>query len=98
MSASALSREIQSGEENTMFQKKLVRALTKIEISMLHGGPKHNFRYFVGISETAESDVFTNIVYAKLRNQMGSQRSGGFPDGYEPFVICETRKFCLRTM
>jgi len=87
-----------------MFLKSWSPALTKLQISKLRGGEKHNFCYFVGISETAESDVLINTMHAKLLNQMGSQRSPKFPEGYEPFeATCGTARLwtarlCLRTM
>jgi hypothetical protein len=82
-----------------MFRKNWFPTLTKWQISGLRGGEKHNFYYFVGISETAESDVLTDILYVKLRNQMASQRSLKLPDGYEPFLASYgTARFCLRTM
>jgi hypothetical protein len=82
-----------------MFLKTWCPALTKHQISRLRGGENHNFYYFVGISETADSDVFTSIMYTKLRNQMATQRSSRFPEGYEPFQASFGRaKFCLRTM
>jgi hypothetical protein len=52
----------------------------------------------VGISESAESEVLTNIMEPKLKNQMGSQRSV-FPEGYEPFQASYgTARLCLKTM
>ena len=87
-----------------MFRKHNVQVLTKLQVSGLRGGEKHNFCYFVGISETAESDVLTNTMYVKLLNQMGSQISPKFPEGYEPFeVSCGAARLwaarlCLRTM
>lgn len=81
-----------------MFRKSWCPTLTKHQISRLRGG-KRNFYYFVGISETAESDVLTNIMHVKLRNQMGSQRSPKFPEGYEPFEATYGEAWlCLRTM
>jgi hypothetical protein len=81
-----------------MFRKDYFPTQTKLQISELRGGKKHNFRYFVGISETVESDVFTDILDVKLLNQMASQRYE-FPDGYEPFLASYgTARFCLRTM
>jgi hypothetical protein len=82
-----------------MFRKSWFTTLTKYQISTLRGGEKHNFYYFLGVSESAESDVLTNIICAKLRNQMASQRSPKFPEGFEPFeAIYGTSKLCLRTM
>jgi hypothetical protein len=87
-----------------MFRKSWLPALTRLQISKLRGVEKHNFCYFVGISETAESDVLINTMHVKLLNQMGSQRSPKFPEGYEPFeVTCGTAglwtaRLCLRTM
>lgn len=82
-----------------MFRKSWFPTLTKLQISGLRGGEKHNFYYFVGISETAESGVLTDIMYAKLRNQMASQRSFKHPDGYEPFQASYgTAKLFLSTM
>jgi hypothetical protein len=55
--------------------------------------------YFVGISESAESDVLTNIMEVKLEKQMGSQRWKKYPEGYEPFeASCGTEILCLKTM
>jgi hypothetical protein len=85
--------------KNTMFRKSWSPALTKLSISGLRGGLKHNFCYFVGISESVESDVLTNIMYVKLRNQKASQRTGEFPEGYEPFQASYAiARFCLKTM
>ena len=82
-----------------MFRKSWSPTLTKLSISRLRGGPKHNFCYFVGISESTECDVLTDIMYVKLRNQMGSQRSGEFPEGYEPFQASYPKaKLCLKRM
>jgi hypothetical protein len=82
-----------------MLPKKWFPTLTKQQISRLSGGPKHNFRYFVGISESVESDVLTNIMELKLMNQMSSQRSVKFPEGYEPFAAnYGTARLCLNTM
>ena len=82
-----------------MCKKSWFPALTRLQISKLRGGEKHNFCYFVGISETAESDVLINIMNVRLLNQMGSQRSPKFPEGYEPFkATCGTARLCLRTM
>ncbi len=87
-----------------MFRKSWYPPLTELQISQLRGGEKHNFCYFVGISEVAESDVLTNIMHVKLRNQMGSQRSPEFPDGYEPFEVKHgtaglwKARLCLSTM
>src|SRR4051794_26962990 len=79
-----------------MLPKKYFTAFTKSEISRLHGGPKHNFRYFVGISPSLESDVFTEVVYAKLRNQMATQKSSSRPEGFEPFQTSYgTAEFCI---
>jgi hypothetical protein len=86
-----------------MFRKSWLPPLSKLQISKLRGGKKHNFCYFVGISEAAESDVLINTMHVKLLNQRGSQRSSKFPEGYEPFeVICGTTglwtaRLCLRT-
>jgi hypothetical protein len=92
-------REILSGEKNTMFRKSWSPTLTKLSISGLRGGPKHHFFYFVGISESAESGVLTNIMHVKLRNQMGSQRTGEFPEGYEPFQASYgIARLCLKRM
>jgi len=53
----------------------------------------------VGISESAECDVLTNVINVKLRNQMGSQKSPAFPEGKEPFETSyRTVDLCLRTM
>ena len=66
---------------------------------MLRGGRKHNFLYFVGISVTSECDVLTDVLRLRLLNQMSTQKSGMFPEGYEPFRGCYgTAKFCLNTM
>jgi hypothetical protein len=82
-----------------MLAKKWSSPLTKQQILGLRGGPKHNFRYFVGTSESPESDVLTNIMEVKLKNQMGSQRSVRFPKGYEPFESSYgTEMLCLDTM
>jgi hypothetical protein len=87
-----------------MFRKSLVQVLTKLQISALRGGEKHNFCYWIGISESAESDVLLNVMHVRLLNQRGSQRSPRFPEGYEPFeVICGAARLlgarlCLRTM
>ena len=79
-----------------MFAKVWFQALTKRQISELRGGPKHNFIYFVGI---AEGDVLTDIMKEKLKNQMGSQRSARFPEGYELFeTFYGTPKLCLEAM
>lgn len=69
-----------------MLLKSYSKPLTKYEISKLRGGPKHNFRNFVVILHSAGSDVITEVRYAKLENQMASQRSTDFPEGYEPFM------------
>lgn len=82
-----------------MFRKSWFATLTRLQISGLRGGEKHNFYYFVGISEAAESDVLINTMHVKLRNQMASQRSPRFPEGYEPFAaIYGPASLCLRTM
>jgi hypothetical protein len=87
-----------------MFLKKWVTVLTKLRISGLRGGEKHNFCYLIGISETAESEVLLNIMHVRLLNQMGSQKSPKFPEGYEPLeVTCGMERLwatrlCLRTM
>jgi hypothetical protein len=82
-----------------MFRKTWFPTLTKHQISRSRGGEKHNFYYLVGISETSESNILTSITYVKLRNQMATQRSLRFPEGYEPFQASSgTAKFCLRTM
>jgi len=87
-----------------MFLKKWVTVLTKLRISGLRGGEKHNFCYLIGISETAESEVLLNIMHVRLLNQMGSQKSQKFPEGYEPLeVTCGMERLwatrlCLRTM
>lgn len=87
-----------------MFRKDWAQVLTKLRISGLRGGEKHNFCYFVGISESAESDVLRNIMHVRLANQMGSQRSPNFPEGYEPFEVTYgaerlwATRLCLRTM
>jgi hypothetical protein len=87
-----------------MFRKNNVQVLTKLQISGLRGGEKHDFCYFVGISESAESDVLLNIMHVRLLNQMASQRSPKFPEGYEPFeATCGAERLlearlCLRTM
>jgi hypothetical protein len=79
-----------------MFRKSWYPALTKLQISQLRGGEKHSYYYFVGISET---DVLTNIMHVKLRNQMSSQKSTKFPEGYDPFeTIYGGVRLCLRTM
>jgi hypothetical protein len=84
--------------KNKMLAKRWFPALTKQQISELRGGQKHNFKYFVGISEIPESEVLTNIMELKLKNQMGSQRSV-FPEGYEPFQASYgTARLCLNTM
>ncbi len=68
-------------------------------LRIAHGGRQHNYKYFVGISESAESDVLTNIMELKLKNQMGSQRSVKFPEGFEPFEASYgTVRLCLYTM
>src|SRR5258708_14646640 len=85
--------------KNIMFRKTWHPILTKAQISRLRGGEKHNFRYFVGVLETPESDVFLDILDVKLRNQRATQRSPGFPDGYEPVQTSDgTAKLCLKTM
>lgn len=56
----------------------LVSEHTKSEICKLRGGRKHDFRYFVGISETAESDIFTDILDLRLLNQIGFAKIGSF--------------------
>ena len=82
-----------------MFRKNWFPTLKKLQISQLRGGEKRNFYDFVGISETADSDVVTNTMYAKLRNQMGSQKSSKFPEGFEPFETAyRTARLCLETM
>jgi hypothetical protein len=82
-----------------MFRKTWFPTLTKYQISILRGGEKHNFYYFVGISETAESDALTNVMHVKLRNQMATQISSKLPEGYEPFQTSfGTARFCLTTM
>lgn len=82
-----------------MFRKSWYPSLTKLQISGLRGGEKHDFYYFVGISETAQSDLFSDVIHVRLRNQMGSQKSSQFPEGYEPFATPSgTQKLCLRTM
>jgi hypothetical protein len=87
-----------------MFRKSWLPTLTRLQISELRGGEKHNFCYSVGISEGAESDFLIDTMHAKLLNQRGSQRPPMFPEGYEPFeVTCGTEvlwraKLCLRTM
>src|SRR5258708_7596724 len=48
--------------KNTMFRKTWHPILTKDQISRLRGGEKHNFRYFVEVLETPESDVFLYIL------------------------------------
>jgi hypothetical protein len=73
--------------------------LTKHEISRLRGGEKHDFYYFVGVSETAESNILTSIMRVKLLNQMATQKWGRFPEGYEPFRgSFGVERLCLRTM
>ncbi len=82
-----------------MLRKNLFPNLTRPEISKLRGGGKHNFLYFVGILETSGSDVLTNVLRLKLLNQRSTQRSGMFPEGYEPLRgSYGTAKFCLKTM
>lgn len=83
-----------------MLPKKYFNELTKSEISKLRGGPKHNFRYFVGISANLESDVFNEVIYAKLRNQRASQKTPiSRPEGYEPFqTVYGTVEFCIASM
>ena len=44
-----------------MIWKKNVPMLTKREIARLKGGPLHNFRYFLGLSENWHSDVFAEV-------------------------------------
>jgi hypothetical protein len=84
---------------NKMLAKKWFPPQTKLEILLLRGGPKHNFKYFVGISESPESDVLTNIMEVKLEKQMGSQRWKKYPEGYEPFEASYgTEMLCLKTM
>jgi hypothetical protein len=68
-----------------MILKTYLTALTKSEISQLRGGVIHNHHYFIAISQRSDSDVFTDVVYAKLRNQMATQKSSGWPEGFEPF-------------
>ncbi len=67
------------------------KSLSKIEIRKLRGGPLHNFRYFLAI---LDGNCITEVIHAKLRNQMGSQGSG-----FEPF---ETpygfQRFCLERL
>jgi hypothetical protein len=58
-----------------MLQKKFFNILTESEIRTLPGGPKHNFHYFIGFLEKPHGDLFIHAMYAKLRKQMGSQRS-----------------------
>ena len=82
-----------------MLRKSWCPSLTKLQISGLRGGEKHDFYYFIGISETALSDLFTDVIYVRLRNQMGSQKSSQFPEGYEPFATpYGTQELCLRKM
>jgi hypothetical protein len=82
-----------------MLRKIWFKNLTKLEISKLRGGRKHNFRYYVGISELSESIFFTDVTHPKLLNQMATQESRRFEDGYEPFQGCYgVAKFCLKTM
>lgn len=82
-----------------MLKKSWFPILTKTQISGLRGGEKHDCYYFVGICESAESDVLTNVMYVKLRGQKRSVRWSRFPDGYEPFqTIYGTKRLCLKTM
>jgi hypothetical protein len=87
-----------------MFRKSWLSPLTKLQISGLRGGEKHNYCYWVGISESAESDVLLNVMHVRLLNQMASQRSPKFPEGYEPFEVpygaakLLGARLCLRTM
>lgn len=60
---------------------------------------KHDFLYFVGICDSAESNVFIDVPRFKLLNQMASKKGGRFPAGYEPLQGCGlTTKLCLRSM
>src|SRR5215510_8066842 len=85
--------------ENQMVMRSFFRSLTKCEISMKRGGRQHDFRYFVGIQAEPGSDVLTSVMRPRLLNQMSSQKSRRFPEGYEPLEGCHgMAKFCLKTM
>ncbi len=82
-----------------MLLKRYLQTLTKHEISRLRGGFSHSYRYFVGISASAQSDVLTDFLDVRLKNQMGSQTSIEYPEGYEPFeTIYGLAKLDLNSM
>jgi hypothetical protein len=85
--------------KNTMVSKSSVLVVPKPKIYGLSGGRIRTFYYFLGISESPESDVFTDIMYVKLLNQRGTQKTV-FSEGYEPFRTSYRREaeLCLKAM
>jgi hypothetical protein len=95
----SLARGCRWKGKTKMLRKKWFPTLTKQEILRMRGGPKHNFRYSLGISESLENEFLTDVMELKLVNQKGSQRSPAFPEGYEPFEGSYYRQnLCLETM
>jgi hypothetical protein len=73
------------------------RQRPEVEIRQLRGGVKHDRRYFIGIRYSKESDLLAKVLFPKLRNQMGSQKTQKYPRGYEPFITTYgERDFCLQ--
>ena len=89
----------QHREETEMLLKSWFVEQSRLQIASLRGGHLHRFYYFVGISQSPESESFTEIMRLRLLNQMGSQRSAAFPQGYELFQgLLGQAKLCLSTM
>ena len=79
-----------------MLKTNFFKIFDESEIRKLRGGPKHEFWYFIGVLEKSGGDFFVDVIWAKLRNQMGTQKSPSFPAGYEPFLTRHgERTFCL---
>jgi hypothetical protein len=82
-----------------MLRKSFFQERTKIGISILRGGPKHNVLCFVGILEKPGGTILTDVLRVKLLHQRSTQKSANFPEGYELFKGCYGEaKFCLKNM